>query len=133
MLFSFHDFFPFIRDCRLSLLNHHFVQHFAQVVVPVIHKRNVPGEKPVDQGCALICLFFGQHHHNFFVLKKVFVSVQIIKSLFAVDPKDYDGGFHAGPDPADDGDAGINALADLNPGAGQPLLNPLQKKPSPGA
>jgi hypothetical protein len=95
MPYSSHDFFPFIRDCRLSLLNHHFVQHLTQIVIPDIHMRHVPGEKPVDQGCAFICIFLGQHHHNFPVLKKVFVSVKVFERLSAVDPKDHDGGFRS--------------------------------------
>jgi hypothetical protein len=114
-------------------LNDHLIQNITQIVIPVIHDRHIPGEKPVNHGGTFIGLFVGQHHYNFPVLKKLFFPVQVIERLFAVNPKHQNRGIHTWPDPADDGDTGIKALAHLNPGAGQPLLDPLQKKPASGS
>jgi hypothetical protein len=125
MLFSFHDVLLSFKVADYHLLNHHLIEYLTQIVIPVIHKGDIPGEKPVDPVCERICLFFGQHHHNFFVLKKLFFHVQLIKAFFAGNKQDYNGRIHAGPDPADGSDAVFNTLEDLDPVAGQLLLNPL--------
>jgi hypothetical protein len=114
-------------------LNHHFVQDIAQIIVPVIHHRHIPGEKPVNQGGAVFRSFFGHHHYHFAVDKSVFFPVQVIEVFSAFDEQDQNGRIHTQALPENRGDAGINALKDLDPGTGQPLLNLVQKKPSSGS
>jgi hypothetical protein len=116
-----------------QLLNHHVLQNIAQIVIPVIHYRHIPGEKPVNLDGAVFRPFFGHHHHHFVVYKCLFFLVQVFKVFPAGNEQDQNRQIHTRAFPANCGDTGINALTDLNSDAGQPLLNLVQKNPSLGS